>query len=131
MEGHDFTDLTILRIERICCVIYLSTTGDIFSVDKRELKQLSYIQEYARTHNVKIVKKMRRDILSQADVNRHYDLMVEMIRKGIVDGIILANMMSVSSSVADAYHKVAKVKAAGGHIVTVDGGRLEMNVKSS
>lgn len=116
--------------DRICCVVYLSTTGDMFSADKRELKQLSYIQEYARTHNVKIVKKMRRDVLGQAGVNRHYDLMVEMIRKGIVDGIILANMMSVSSSVADAYHKVAKVKAAGGHIVTVDEGRLEMNVKA-
>lgn len=116
--------------ERICCVAYLSTTGDIFSADKRELRQLSYIQEYAKAHNVKIVKKMRRDVLGQADVNRHYDLMVEMIRKGIVDGIILVNMMSVSSSVADAYHKVGKVKAVGGHIVTVDEGRLEMNVKA-
>ena len=73
---------------------------------------------------------MRRDVLGQADVNRHYDLMVDMIRKGIVDGIILANMMSVSSSVADAYHKVGKVKDVGGHIVTVDEGRLEMNVKA-
>lgn len=116
--------------DRICCVVYLSTKGDMFSADKRELRQLSYIQEYAKAHNVKIVKKMRRDVLGQADVNRHYDLMVDMIRKGIVDGIILANMMSVSSSVADAYHKVGKVKAAGGHIVTVDEGRLEMNVKA-
>lgn len=116
--------------DRICCVVYLSTKGDMFSADKRELRQLSYIQEYAKAHNVKIVKKMRRDVLGQADVNRHYDLMVDMIRKGIVDGIILANMMSVSSSVADAYHKVGKVKDVGGHIVTVDEGRLEMNVKA-
>lgn len=116
--------------DRICCIVYLSTEGDVFSVDKCEQKQLGYIQEYAKAHNVKIVKKMHRDVLGQADVNRHYDLMVEMIRRGVVDGIILANMMSVSSSVADAYYKVGKVKAAGGHIVTVDEGRLGMNVKA-
>lgn len=116
--------------ERICCIVYLSTVGDVFSVDKREKKQLSYIQEYADAHNVKIVKKMHRDVMGQAEVNRHFDVMVEMIRQGKADGIILANMMSVSSSVADAYYKVGKVRAVDGHIVTVDEGRLEMNVKA-
>lgn len=115
--------------ERICCIVYLSTAGDAFSVDKREKKQLSYIQEYADAHNVKIVKKMHRDVMGQADVNHQFDIMVEMIRRGKVDGIILANIMSVSSNVADAYYKVGKVKAVGGHIVTVDEGRLGMNVK--
>ncbi len=116
--------------ERICCIVYLSTVGDTSSVDKREKKQLSYIQEYADAHNVKIVKKMHRDVMGQADVNHHFDIMVEMIRRGKVDGIILANIMSVSSNVADAYYKVGKVKAVGGHIVTVDEGRLGMNVKA-
>jgi hypothetical protein len=116
--------------ERICCIVYLSTVGDTSSVDKREKKQLSYIQEYADAHNVKIVKKMHRDVMGQADVNHHFDIMVEMIRRGKADGIILANIMSVSSNVADAYYKVGKVKAVGGHIVTVDEGRLGMNVKA-
>lgn len=116
--------------ERICCIVYLSTVGDTPSVDKREKKQLSYIQEYADAHNVKIVKKMHRDVMGQADVNHHFDIMVETIRRGKVDGIILANIMSVSSNVADAYYKVGKVKAVGGHIVTVDEGRLGMNVKA-
>lgn len=115
--------------ERIYCIVYLSTEGDVFSVDKREKKQLSYIQEYADAHNVKIVKKMHRDVMGQSEVNRHFDVMVEMIRHGKADGIILANMMSVSSSIADAYYKVGKVKSVGGHVVTVDEGRLGMNVK--
>lgn len=115
--------------ERICCIVYLSTVGYVFSTDKREKKQLSFIQQYEDAHNVKIVKKMHRDVMGQVEVNRHFDVMVEMIRLGKVDGIIIANMMSVSSSVADAYYKIGKVKAVGGHIVTVDEGCMEKNVK--
>lgn len=116
--------------ERICCIAYLSTEGDIWSADKREQRQLNYIREYAKAHNVKIVKVMHRDVLGQTEVNHHFNVMVELIKNKKADGIILANMMCVSTGVADAYYKIGKVKAAGGHIVTVDEGRLGMNVKA-
>jgi len=116
--------------ERICCIAYLATEGELFSVETREKKQLSYIQGYADAHSIKIVRIMHRDIVGQADINHHFDKMVAMIQCGKVDGIILANMMSVSSGLADAYHKIGKVKAAGGHIVTVDEGRLGLNIKA-
>jgi len=116
--------------EKITCVAYLSTIGDLYSADRREAKQLRYIREYARAHNIFISRIMHRDVLGQADVNCHFNLMVEMVRKGKVDGIILANMLSVSADVPDAYFRVGKVKAAGGCIVTVDEGRLEMDIKA-
>lgn len=116
--------------EKITCVAYLSTIGDLYSADRREAKQLRYIREYARAHNIIISRIMHRDVLGQADVNYHFNLMVEMVRKGKADGIILANMLSVSADVPDAYFKVGKVKAAGGCIVTVDEGRLGMDIKA-
>lgn len=54
--------------------------------------------------------------------------MVNMIKKGQVDGIITLNMLAISSDEADAYYKVGKVKAAGGVMVTVDEGRLGMYI---
>ena len=112
----------------IRCIVYLSTEGDMNFTEQRENKQLRYISEYAKAHNIKIVKKMHRDVLGQNDVNKHFNQMVEMIRKGNADGIIVANMMCISKDVPDAYFKVGMVHNAGGVMVTVDEGRLSMKI---
>ncbi|SCP98601.1 hypothetical protein [Anaerobium acetethylicum] len=117
--------------EKITCVAYLSTDGDLYSASNREAKQLRYIKEYANAHNIEIVKIMHRDILGQADVNRHFEVMVEMVRRGKVQGIILSNMLAVSTGVPDAYYKVGKVRAASGYMVTVDEGILGMVIKEN
>jgi len=113
------------------CIVYLSTEGDLYHADEREKKQLRYIKEYAKAHNIKITKMMHRDVMGQADVNRHFRQMVSLVEKKIVDGIILANMMCISVDMADAYYKVGMVKAVGGQIVTVDEGRLGMRIKEA
>ena len=118
-----------IKEKRLRCIAYLSTTGDFENVDRRERNQLKYIQEYARAHNVEIVKIFHRNVLGQRDVNRHLDYMIRLIREKKADGIILANMLAISRDIPDAYYKVGKVKAAGGHIVTVDEGRLSLYIK--
>lgn len=118
-----------IKEKRLRCIAYLSTTGDLENVDCREQKQLKYIQEYARAHNIEIVKIFHRNALGQRDVNKHLDYMIQLIREKKADGIILANMMAISVNVSDAYYKVGKVKEAGGHMVTVDEGRLTLYIK--
>lgn len=54
---------------------------------------------------------------------------MNMIRKKQIDGVVVANMAAVSSSIADAYYKVGLIVEAGGIVVTVDEGRLEMHIK--
>lgn len=117
--------------EQVTCVAYLSTSGDIFSVELREKKQLRYISEYALAHNIIIKKVLHRDLLGQADVNQHFEKMIHMIRQGKVQGIIVANMLAISLDVADAYLKVGKVRSAGGMMITVDEGRLGMFIKEN
>ena len=112
------------------CVVYLSTEGDLFGAEKREEKQLRYIREYANSHNIIIRKKMHRDVMGQKVVNEHWDKMVEMVRRGVVDGIIVTNMEAVSSSIPDAFYKIGKVYEAGGVMVTVDEGRLSMPIRT-
>lgn len=112
------------------CVAYLSTEGDLFCAEKREEKQLHYIRDYANSHNIIIKKKIHRDVVGQKGINEHWNIMVEMIKRGIVEGIIVTNMEAVSSSIPDAFYKIGKVYEAGGVVVTVDEGRLSMPIRT-
>ena len=112
----------------IRCIAYLSVTGNENNTEMRERKQLRYIKEYAASHNITITKIMHKDVLGQRDVNLHFERMTSMIREGFVDGIIVANTMSVSNSITDVYMKAGRVAEAGGVMVSVDEGKLLMKI---
>lgn len=110
------------------CIAYLSVEADLDKVDRLEDKQLKYIKEYAKAHNILIVGIMRRHGFSMNDVFRNFKQIASLIGKKRVDGVIVAGMKYVSSDVEDAYYKIGMVKAAGGQFVTVDEGNLGMNI---
>lgn len=113
----------------IDCIVYLSSVGDLNKVEIRENKQLNYIREYAKAHNIKITKIIRRNALGQSVVNSHWEKMISSIKHGSAKGIFLANMASVSKDIPDAFYKVGKVIEAGGMVITVDEGKLSMPIK--
>lgn len=117
------------RERKVKCIVYLSTVGDMKHVITREHRQLNYISNYAKGNNIEIVKIMRRNILGQFDVNRHFDAMVQMVKEGFADGILIANMHYISVDIDDACRKIAKVSNAGGAIYSVDDGKLEFRYK--
>lgn len=110
------------------CIAYLSVEADLKSVDRLEDKQLKYIREYAKAHNIKIVGVMRRHGFSMNDVFRNFRQIASYIKKKQVDGVVLAGMKFASSGMEDAYFKIGMIKAAGGQIITVDEGNLGMNI---
>lgn len=110
-------------------IVYLSTDGDINSASVKEKKQLRYIKEYAKAHNISVKAIYHRDILGQYDVNRHFMGIVRRIQNKEADGILLANMGSISTCLEDAYNKIGIVAAAGGYVVTVDEGKLSLPIK--
>ena len=111
------------------CIVYLSTVRDLQYVNQREQRQLNYISDYAKGNNIEIVKVMRRNVLGQLDVNRYFDQLVQMIREGFADGILIANMQFVPKDVDDVCRKIAKVSNMGGAIYSVDDGRLVFRFK--
>jgi len=111
-------------------VAYLSTSGPLWETEKREKKQERYIREYAAAHNLDIVGVIRRNGLGQGDANEQFEKITQLIRQKRVEGVIIVNMLAISTDIPDAYYKIGKVKAAGGVIVTVDEGNLGMNVKT-
>ena len=77
------------------CIEYLSVEAPLNKVDYLEDKQSKYIREYVRNKEYMIVGTERRHGFSQGDVNRQWAKIVEMIRRGKVQGIVVANMAAV------------------------------------
>lgn len=111
------------------CIEYLSVEAPLEKVDFLEDKQSKYIREYVKNKEYSIVGTERRYGFSQGDVNRQWAAIVKLIRDKRVDGVVVANMAAVSNSVPDAFYKVGQIIDAGGIIVTVDEGRLDMNIR--
>ena len=114
--------------KNIRCIVYLATVADENTVDRKEQKQLRYIREYAKAHQLQIVKVFHRNILGQMDTNRHYQNIVRRIQSGEAEAILLANMGMISQSLPDAYGKVGQMLEAGGRVITVDEGELKLNL---
>lgn len=117
------------RRKKLRCFVYLSTQAEEWLVEEKERKQLRYIREYARAHNIEIVKVFRKGTLGQHEVNRHFNVLLVKIRTGEAEGLLLASMGAVSSDEVDAYRKVGMIHAAGGQMVTVDEGFLDLKIK--
>lgn len=116
--------------ESIDCILYLSTEGDLWHAEEREKKQRRYVMDYNKAHGVNVVKTLHRDVAGQAGVNRDFAKMVEMIRRKQAQGIVVANMKCIASSLPDAYYKIGMVVQAGGKMITVDDDNdLFMDVK--
>lgn len=110
------------------CIAYLSVEAELDKVDRLEDKQLKYIKEYAKAHNILIVGVMRRHGFSMNDVFRNFRQIAHLIGKKRVEGVIIAGMQYVSSDLEDAYYKIGMIKAAGGQFITVDEGNLGMDI---
>lgn len=112
------------------CFMYLSTEGDLFHAEEREQRQYRYIMEYAKAHNIRIVKTFHRDVAAQPVIDQHFAHMVELVRRGKADGIIVASMMCISRDIPDAFKKIGQLKVVGGVMVSVDDGDdLDMDIK--
>lgn len=115
------------RKKTIECIEYLSVKAPSEIVTKLENKQSRYIREYVANKEYCIVGTMRRNGFSQRDVNRQWDNIVAMIRNKRLQGVVVANMAAVAEDLPDAYKKIGQIVEAGGVIVTVDEGRLQMS----
>ena len=128
-EGAIIYGIMRRKIKKMDCIEYLSVQAPLEKVNMLEDKQSKYIHEFVKRKEYSIVGKIRRNGFSQRDVDRQWNQIVNMIRKKQISGVVVANMAAISSSVADAYFKVGLVIEAGGIVVTVDEGRLDMHIK--
>lgn len=110
-------------------VVYLSAKGNEKTVEQKEKNQLKYIREYAKAHNIQIVKIMHRSIMGNYVVNTHFQKMVAMVGKKDVDIILVSKISGIATNLEDAYRKIGKVIQARGCIVTVDEGEMKLPIQ--
>lgn len=110
------------------CIEYLSVEAPLYKVDYLENKQSKYIREYVRNKEYMIVGTERRHGFSQGDVNRQWAKIAEMIRRGKLQGVVVANMAAIATDIPDAFYKIGQVIEAGGIVVSVDDGLLELKI---
>lgn len=117
------------RQSTLRCIVYLSVDGEMEEIAGKERRQLKYIKEYARANRIEITGILHRGGLGQFEVNRQMNAIICEIKAKKYDGILIANMASVSIGVSDAYTKVGKIIEIGGRIITVDEGELKLPLK--
>lgn len=115
--------------KNIECIEYLSVSAPLDKVDYLENKQSKYIHEYVKNKEYMIVGTERRHGFSQNDVDRQWQQIVNKVRKKQVDGVIVTNMRAVTDTLVDAAIKIAQIQAAGGVVVTVDDGKLLLDIR--
>lgn len=115
-------------IECIAIIVVKCDMQNAEQLAKLEHRQEAYIRKYAKAHGVKIVGVLYGKGQGQNEINKRFLGAVELIRKGKVEGIITVNMRVLSTNLEDAYHKVGKVRSAGGEMITVNEGRLRLNI---
>lgn len=110
-------------------IVYLSVKGNEKTVEKKEKNQLKCIMEYAKAHNIEIVKIMHRNIMGNYVVNTHFQKMVDFVSKKEADVILVSKISGIATNIEDAYRKIGKVIQLGGYIITVDEGEMKLPIQ--
>lgn len=118
--------------EEIPCIVFLSSSNrDSEEIaERRENKQLHYINEYADAHGLIPMKIVRRGCFAPAVCNDLFKKCIYMMCAGKAQAILVANMECISTSEADSYYKVGLVRQHGFRLFSVDEGELKLELAS-
>ena len=116
--------------EPIRCIIFLSSdeNGDFDIAARKEDKQLRYINDYAKAHNLEPMRIVRRGCFEGHVKNVLFNRIIGYMEQGMAEALLVANMYAISTGIADAYSRVGMVKERGFRVFTVDEGELEMKL---
>ena len=115
------------RQENIPCIVFLATDEESFELaEKKEDRQLRYINQYADAHGLIPMKIVRKSCFAPYGVNQMYSRCIDWKQQGKAEAILVANMEYLALDEEDAYRKVGQVRKAGFRIFSVDDGELKL-----
>ena len=115
-------------METIRCIVFLSSyENDSFEqAEKKEDKQWRYVSEYADAHGLIPMKIVRQCCMAPIVANQMFLNCLEMMRQGLAEALLVANMNYIAYGERDIYEKVGIIRENGFRIFTVDDGELKM-----
>lgn len=129
MASHISRNMKITKKDNLKAIAYLSDDGSIYEADKRESKQLKFIKQYAKAHGIMIVKIIRRNAMGPRIMEKHIQSIIESIKKGEANAIIVTEIAKVSQNSVDSYTKVGLINEAGGTVISVMEGILKLPIR--
>lgn len=129
MASHISRNMKITKKDNLKAIAYLSDDGSIYEADKRENKQLKFIKQYAKAHGIMIVKIIRRNAMGPMIIEKHIQSIIESIKKGEANAIIVTEIAKVSRNSIDSYTKVGLINEAGGTVISVMEGILKLPIR--
>ena len=110
------------RQENIPCIVFLATDEESFELaEKKEDRQLRYINQYADAHGLIPMKIVRKSCFAPYVVNQMYSrCIIDWMQQGKAEAILVEE---------DAYRKVGQVRKAGFRIFSLDDGELKMKIR--
>lgn len=104
---------------RFDCIAFVSNAAESFAyMDLRKDKQLRYIKEHAKAHNIHVAAEVVTS--GELDFIAHWQVLCAMLKARKADGVIVASMSSLTCRVATAYKLIGQVIEAGGIVYSVD-----------
>lgn len=110
-------------------IAYLA--ADAFSKrdEIKKTKQLKYIREYAKAHNLQIVKIVNVSYLGKTMRREQIKKISNDIFCRKADAMIVTKVSVISEDIVEAYTIAGNIAAVGGKLITVDEGELFLNIK--
>ena len=76
---------------KLRAIAYLSEDGSIYEADKKENKQLKFIQQYAKAHGIMIVNIIRRNAMGPMIMNK-FRTLLNLLKKAMQMQLLLRRL---------------------------------------
>ena len=118
-----------MRRKKTKAIAYLA--ADAFSKrdEIKKAKQLKYIREYAKAHNLQIVKIVDISYLGKSMRREQIRKISNDIFLRKADAMIVTKVSVIADNIVEVYKIAGYLASVGGRLITVDEGELFLNIK--
>lgn len=115
--------------KKIRTIAYLGADAFAKGDEIKKKKQWKYINEYAKAHNLQIVKIVDTSYLSKGMRNEQIRKIANDIFHRKAEAMIVTNVRIVADDISEVYKIAGSIASVGGRLITVDEGELFLNVR--
>lgn len=115
--------------KKVRTIAYLGADAFTKGDEIKKAKQLKYISEYAKAHNLHIVKIVDTSYLGKTMRRNQVKQITEDIFNRKAEAMIVTKTQIIADDIAEAYAIAGNIASVGGRLITVAEGILCLNIR--
>lgn len=115
--------------KKIRTIAYLGADAFAKGDEIKKEKQLKYINEYAKAHNLYIVKIVDTSYLGKAMRQNQVKQITDDIFNRKAEAMIVTKVRIIADNITEAYTIAGNIASVGGKLITVTEGTLSLNIR--